>query len=390
MSTREESPRTLLAVATADPLGVKTFSGLSHRLFAELARQSVTVIPLRTSHVTPRDAIRGAISGRGILDRTPLARQLTRRRAPLVKPSWHWSRKGFELASARFDREVQRRRLSGPMLQVGTHVTSRLPQLEQYCITDCTVTQALEAGMFTVSRTDPQTQAEAVQCQRQVFEACTRIFTLSSWAAESVVRDYGISEERVVVVGAGANLTLEWPRTYDGTVPYVLFVGYDWTSKGGPLLLEAFRVARARVPSARMVVVGVAPDISEPGVLVVGPLDKGNRGEAQRLAELYSGASCLALLSEFDAFPNVILEAGYYGTPTVAFDEGSRAEVVRHGDTGLLVSREDSHALADALVDLLSDPSLVGSLGAGAHDLVLARYTWPAVAALLLDEIFPP
>ena len=38
-------------------------------------------------------------------------------------------------------------------------------------------------------------------------------------------------------------------RAVDRERPYVLFVGADWEQKGGPLILDAFRRARAAVPA---------------------------------------------------------------------------------------------------------------------------------------------
>jgi glycosyltransferase involved in cell wall biosynthesis len=260
-----------------------------------------------------------------------------------------------------------------------------------YCITDCTVTQALGADEFSVSRASPRVQAEAIECQREVFAACRRILVLSEWTRRSVVDDYGVEPDRVVAVGAGANLADPLPRATDRARPMVLFVGRDWVQKGGPLLLDAFRLARARVPAARLVVVGCEPPLgNEPGVEVAGVLDRRDPAQDRRLRELYAEATCFAILSRFDAFPNVILEAGVAGLPVVSTDEGSRSEAVVDGVTGLLAAQRDPRQVADALEALLGDLDRAAAMGKAAEAGVAQNFTWPVVGRRVADALDLP
>jgi glycosyltransferase involved in cell wall biosynthesis len=218
-----------------------------------------------------------------------------------------------------------------------------------------------------------------------VFERCRRVLTLSEWTRRSVIDDYGIDPDRVVAVGAGSNLADPLPHRPDPDRPTVLFVGRDWEQKGGPLLLDAFRIVRARIPAARLVIVGCTPPLgAEPGVEALGPLDH------DRLRGLYAAAGCFALLSPFDAFPNVILEAGAAGLPVVSTDEGSRGEVVVHGVTGLLTPTRDPADVAGALAAVLGDPATAAAMGRAAAERVAERFTWPVVGRRVLDALALP
>jgi glycosyltransferase involved in cell wall biosynthesis len=374
-------------LAPADPLDPATFSGLSRRLFAQLATDGVGVTPLATRDLRWHDALCGAVRPRAVLGRATADR-----RTPLVDPDWMWSRRGFERLSDRLARRLAALPAGVPVLQVGTQVdAARAGGRRVFCITDCTVVQALEADEFSVSRASARTRREAVACQREVFAGCTRVLVLSEWAGRSVVEDYGIDPARVVAVGAGANLADPLPRRTDTARPAVLFVGRDWEQKGGPLLLDAFRLARRCVPTARLVVVGCTPAIDdEPGVEVVGVLDRRDPAADARLRSLYAEATCFALLSRFDAFPNVLLEAGVAGLPVVSTDTGSRAEAVVDGVTGRLVAGRDPAAVADALVWMLADPDRAAALGRAAAAGVSARFTWPVVGRRVLDALGMP
>jgi glycosyltransferase involved in cell wall biosynthesis len=374
---------TVVAVAPGDPLAPSTFSGYARHLFGGLRDLGVAVTPLASRDLRWHD-LPAAVNWAG------LARgRLRGRYAPRIRPDWYWSRAGFERFSRRLDARLARvpaeRRQA--LLQVGTHVRPSVPGTAVYCVTDCTVVQAVEAGEFAVSHASGRVIDEAVACQREVFAGCTRVLTLSRWAADSVVRDYGIPEDRVVAVGAGANLpagAAAPPARAAATRPTILFVGMDWAQKGGPLLLDAFRLVRARRPDARLVVVGCRPELDEPGVEVVGYLPPGDPAARKRLLGLYAEAGCLALLSAFDCFPNVLLEAQAMGVPVVTYAGQGRPEQVSHGETGVLVERLDAAAAAAALLTALDGAE---PLGAAARRLTERRFTWPAVAGRVLDVL---
>ncbi|MEJ7824785.1 MAG: glycosyltransferase family 4 protein [Solirubrobacteraceae bacterium] len=71
-----------------------------------------------------------------------------------------------------------------------------------------------------------------------------------------------------------------------------------------------------------------------------------------------------------DPLPNAALEAAAAGCCVVAADHGGLPEILRDGETGLLVTPGDPAALAGALARLHADPALRGRLGAAAaHDV---------------------
>ena len=66
-------------------------------------------------------------------------------------------------------------------------------------------------------------------------------------------------------------------------------------------------------------------------------------------------------------FPRPIVEAGTMAIPVVASDMEGPREVVRHGETGLLVPPGDPVALAEAIARVLSDEELASALGEGGY-----------------------
>ena len=98
-------------------------------------------------------------------------------------------------------------------------------------------------------------------------------------------------------------------------------------------------------------------------ILLAGP-----RPQAEITARL-SKATLLVLPCRVDAdggmdnLPTVVMEAMASALPVVSTDVGGVAEMVRDGETGLLVSQNDPNATADALSRLIANRELAQSFG---------------------------
>jgi glycogen synthase len=69
-----------------------------------------------------------------------------------------------------------------------------------------------------------------------------------------------------------------------------------------------------------------------------------------------------------EAFGLVALQAAQMGRPVIASHTGGLPEIVREGETGLLVPPDDPPALADALARLITDPARMAAMG---HEALL-------------------
>lgn len=211
-----------------------------------------------------------------------------------------------------------------------------------------------------------------------VYRGAAALATFSRNAARSLVRDYGVPAERVHVVGAGANVFPESaPRRDDGHT--VTFVGYDFARKGGLVLLEAMRLVRRRLRRARLLVAGAPPPegpVPE-GVAFLGPVEPGE------LPDLLAQSTVFALPTLQEPFGLAFLDAMACGLPCVGTRVEAVPEIVRDGETGLLVPPGDPVALSAALESLLADPARARAMGARGRARVFASGLWSHVAARL-------
>lgn len=169
--------------------------------------------------------------------------------------------------------------------------------------------------------------------------------------------------------------------------PRVLFLG-TWTRyKGLDLLLEAFALLRRTLPEAELVIAGAAAaDADAEGLLarveaIGGVVARPGYVPAQEVAELMG--SCRAVVAPYRAATQsgTVHLAQTFSRPVVATAVGDLPDVVRDGETGLLVPVDDAPALAAALERLLRDPDEATRMGDNAKRRLAAGHSWAQVAA---------
>jgi D-inositol-3-phosphate glycosyltransferase len=98
----------------------------------------------------------------------------------------------------------------------------------------------------------------------------------------------------------------------------------------------------------------------------------------------YSAAEVVVVPSFYESFGMVALEAMACGTPVVASQVGGLAYLVQDGITGFTVPVDDPQALADRLMQLLSNTALRSSMAQQAFQYARG-YAWEVIAQKLLQ-----
>jgi hypothetical protein len=77
-----------------------------------------------------------------------------------------------------------------------------------------------------------------------------------------------------------------------------------------------------------------------------------------------------------EGFGIVFLEAMAFGKPVVGSFYGATAELIRHGENGLLVDPEDATSVSEALVNLLTNPEKAREMGQAGRVWVRTAYSY--------------
>ena len=198
--------------------------------------------------------------------------------------------------------------------------------------------------------------------------------------------------------------------------PQILFVGRISPEKGIHDLMDAFIKVTQTYPQAVLTIVGphfaTAKDFllnlqPEPEVQALEPLHNLNYLEylkskipphlssqvvfagslpQKQLLPYYQKADVLVNPSLSEAFGMSLVESMATATPVIATKIGGMTEIVEHGVSGLLVEPANSQDLAEAIIEIISEPSRAREMGQAGRKKVLQCYSWEKITQSLVSH----
>ncbi len=250
----------------------------------------------------------------------------------------------------------------------------------------------------TPQHAEPSLQRYLQQVVPRSVRRADLVLADSQHTKQDLVALLGVAPERIMVVLAGVEARfrrvtdeaqLEQVRQrYGLSQPFILGLGTLEPRKNFAGLISAYAALRARQDTPHQLVIG-----GRKGWLYQGIFDRvAELGLEEQvrflgfvadedLPALYTLADVFAFPSFYEGFGIPILESMACETPVVASNASSLPEVV--GEAGLMVSPEDTEALAQALGQALRDAPLRRTLISRGQEQA-RRFTWERAAQQLL------
>jgi glycosyltransferase involved in cell wall biosynthesis len=172
------------------------------------------------------------------------------------------------------------------------------------------------------------------------------------------------------------------PRPLPFDPPHLLCLGRHVYEKGFDLAIRAFSLVSPRFPGMRMTIAsdGPARPLLERQVAELGLTDRveflGWIALEEMPALLNSATIVLMPSRMVEGFGLVALDAALMARPVVATRVGALPEVIADGQYGLLVERDDSSGLAEAIEYLLERPELAAKMGEAARSRARELFSW--------------
>jgi glycosyltransferase involved in cell wall biosynthesis len=216
------------------------------------------------------------------------------------------------------------------------------------------------------------------------------VLGISQFLTDGLVDELGVDRGKATAMPLGVIMPSSEPGL-DGREPMALFVGALYGYKDAVVAVRALAKARAKVPSARLVIAGrdyhhqmdvLRRVVSEAGV--EDAVDLMGTVSSETLADLYDQASLLLMPSRCEGFGLPVAEAMSRGVPVVVANATSLPEVA--GDAGIVVEPGDVDGFAEAIVAVLADPAHHRALAE--RGLTRAReLSWEHSAECLRDAV---
>ena len=222
-----------------------------------------------------------------------------------------------------------------------------------------------------------------------LYRAVAAVASVSEYTRKDLIALFPVLANKAEVIPVGVDrVSLPARKIHDGRGPVLLHVGGFTFEKNHAGLIGIFRRVLEQMPNAQLWLVGdgpLRPDI-EAKVVEAG-LSSSVRFLGYRTDTLsfLRDADVLILPSILEGLPAVILEAFYCETPVVAYSVGGISEVVRSGETGYLVAKNDAETFVRAVVSVLRDPASAAPLVSRGHELILKHYDNAEIAVRFED-----
>ena len=216
----------------------------------------------------------------------------------------------------------------------------------------------------------------------RAFAAACHIIAWSEWTKSSLVQDYGVAADKITVIPPGIDTgawNFEAARSKRGSQAETtfLFVGADFTRKGGDTLLEAFVRLPAHVPARLSLVtrsdVSSAVEAARRQTGRTIDVWNGLAPNSPELKQRFAEADVFVFPSRADCLPLAVMEALATGLPVITTTVGALSEAVQDKTTGLIVPPNDSAALAVALESLVEKGNR-DTMGQAAREFATDRF----------------
>jgi alpha-maltose-1-phosphate synthase len=253
--------------------------------------------------------------------------------------------------------------------------------------------------------------------ERTAYENADGVIAVSHSMQRDVVELYGVPAEKIRVIHNGIDLSqyksapnpsLLMSYGIDPHRPFILFVGRITRQKGLSYFVDAVKYLHR---GAQVVLCAGLPDTQEFGDEIARKVEQARAESAndiiwipqflpkEHVISLYTHAAIFVCPSIYEPFGIINLEAMACGTPVVASAVGGILEVVKDGETGILVSFDaegngslepknpDKFAadLASAVNSLLADPDRLKAMRIAARSRVERYFSWESIARQTLQ-----
>lgn len=221
----------------------------------------------------------------------------------------------------------------------------------------------------------------------------TKIIAISSTTKKSLVDDYGIPPEKIIVIPVGIDLDEFKPLNDIKKIPSsILYVGRLDKRKGVQYLIRAMKHIVKDFPTAKLYIIGngnLRNSLEELArrekvnnhVVFLGKVPTND------LIEWYNKAEVFVLPSLFEGFGIVALEAMACGTPVIGTKVPGIVDIIEHEKTGLLVSPKNEKELGENLKQMLSTPKMRRRFVHKSKKRLEKKFEWKVIAEKV-DKIY--
>lgn len=243
--------------------------------------------------------------------------------------------------------------------------------------------------------------------EKLTYSSATKVYPNSKGLYDFILQNNYTSIDKLKVIGEGssngidtkffssqyfsqenqAQLKMKLNIQQDDFV--FVFVGRLVADKGINELIKAF--SQLTIHNAKLLLVGplesdLDPLLSEtlkeietnPKIISV--------GFQKDVRSYFAISDCLVFPSYREGFPNVVMQAGAMGLPSIVSNINGCNEIIIEGENGMIIPVKDSEAIKSAMLKMIEDKEFYFKLKENSRSMIQSRYEQSVVWDALLQE----
>ena len=217
------------------------------------------------------------------------------------------------------------------------------------------------------------------------------VFFESEWGLMKAQEAYQLEGRNFICVGRGGNLPIPEKDAYDNSSMIMLSIARNFKQKGGDIIFTAYIELQKSYPKLQWHIIGEKLNRrfeSFEGIRCYGFLDKNDPNDVKMMQSVLEQAFVLVHPTREDTNPLVISEAGYFGCPSISVNRFAIPELVKDGDSGILLDYPvDTISLVEAIKSLIENPAAYKSMRRQAREYALQTANWDTVGDKIAQHI---
>lgn len=238
-----------------------------------------------------------------------------------------------------------------------------------------------------------KTDIERIMLQEKAwFENAEKVFFRSQWALDKTITAYDYKRDNFINVGVGGAIQIPERDVYEDGYNF-LFISTDFLSKGGQVVIEAFKKLRAKREDVNLWIVGDATGMDLEGssnVTHFGFLKKNDADNLTKLSNLFENTFVMVYPTVKDMNPLVLVELSYFGCPIIASNQFAIPEYLIDGETGFLINNPEDIDEVSSLMDIFLDMPRndYQIMRKKSREIGINRNNWDKVVESICTEIY--
>ena len=234
--------------------------------------------------------------------------------------------------------------------------------------------------------------------------ACATHIVPEGEGVKSDLQTYKITKKPLKILGHGniRGIDLEY---YNPTLPEVaseaekirdkdkftfIFIGRIVGDKGINELIDAFEQLKKNVSDIRLILVGyfeksLDPISEKSSKIIKEDKDIILAGQQKDVRPWLLASDAFVFPSYREGFPNVVIEAGAMGLPSIVTDINGSREIIINGENGLIIPPHDVKSLFEAMKQMVVNKKERLEMASKSRNMIASRYEQSYVRQCLKD-----